>query len=40
MPVELSERDRSLLERAAGDASALAMRIVVEMAGVMGAPTG
>ena len=37
MPVELTERDRALLEGSDGDASALAMRIVVEMAGVMGA---
>jgi len=37
MPVELSERDHALLDGAAGDASALAMRIVVEMAQVMGA---
>jgi hypothetical protein len=37
MPVELAERDRALLSGAEGEASALAMRIVVEMAGVMGA---
>jgi hypothetical protein len=37
VPVELTERDRTLLAGAEGDAAALAMRIVVEMAGVMGA---
>ncbi|HZD17199.1 MAG TPA: aconitase X, partial [Actinomycetota bacterium] len=37
MPVELSERDRAMLAAAEGEAAALAMRILVEMAGVMGA---
>ena len=37
MPVELTERDRAFLQGAHGDAAALAMRIVVEMAGVSGA---
>jgi hypothetical protein len=37
MPVELAERDRALLGGAEGEAAALAMRILVEMAGVMGA---
>src|SRR3989304_2576228 len=37
MPVELTERDRALLSGAEGVASVLAIRIVVEMAGVMGA---
>jgi predicted aconitase len=37
VPVELTERDRALLSGAMGEASALAMRIVIEMAGVMGA---
>jgi predicted aconitase len=37
VPVETSERDRALLSGAEGDAAALAMRIVVEMADVMGA---
>src|SRR3990170_3309663 len=37
MPVELTERDRALLSGAQGEASVLAIRIVVEMAGVMGA---
>jgi hypothetical protein len=37
VPVELSEVDRSWLAGAHGEASALAMRIVVETAGVMGA---
>ncbi len=35
--LELSERDRAQLDGALGDAAALAMRIVVEMAGVVGA---
>jgi predicted aconitase len=35
--VELSERDRAVLRGAHGEASALAMRIIVEMAGVMNA---
>ncbi|MCI0632783.1 MAG: aconitase X catalytic domain-containing protein [Actinobacteria bacterium] len=35
--LELSERDRAVLEGNQGDAAALAMRIVVEMAGVVGA---
>jgi hypothetical protein len=37
MSVELSERDRALLAGAEGEGAALAMRIVVEMARVMGA---
>jgi predicted aconitase len=37
MPFELSARDRALLGGAESEAAALAMRIVVEMAGVMGA---
>ncbi|MGA9161253.1 MAG: aconitase X catalytic domain-containing protein [Actinomycetota bacterium] len=37
MPVELAESDRAFLHGAHGDAAALAMRIVVEMAGVVGA---
>jgi predicted aconitase len=37
VPVELSESDRSLLRGERGEAAALAMRIVVEMAGVSGA---
>jgi len=37
MPVELSGRDRALLQGAEGEAAALAMRIIVEMSGVMGA---
>ncbi len=37
MPVELAESDRAFLLGAHGDAAALAMRIVVEMAGVVGA---
>src|SRR5512134_2478595 len=37
MAVELSERDRAQLSGAEGEAAALAMRILVEMAGVMGA---
>ena len=37
MPVELTERDRDFLRGAHGEAAALAMRIVVEMAGVSGA---
>lgn len=36
MPVELSESDRALLRGERGEAAALAMRIVVEMAGVSG----
>lgn len=35
--LELSERDRAALEGNGGDAAALAMRIVAEMAGVVGA---
>jgi len=35
--LELSERDRALLGGAEGDAAALAMQIVVEMAGIVGA---
>jgi predicted aconitase len=37
MPVELTEADRARLSGAQGEAAALAMRIVVETAGVMGA---
>ena len=37
MPVELSDADRARLSGSHGDAAALAMRIVVETAGVMGA---
>jgi predicted aconitase len=37
VPVELSEADRARLSGAHGEAAALAMRIVVETAGVMGA---
>ena len=37
MPVELTESDRSYLRGERGEAAALAMRIVVEMAGVSGA---
>ena len=37
MPVELSEADRARLSGTHGEAAALAMRIVVETAGVMGA---
>jgi predicted aconitase len=37
VPVELSEADRARLSGAHGEATALAMRIVVETAGVMGA---
>ncbi|HET8527056.1 MAG TPA: aconitase X catalytic domain-containing protein [Actinomycetota bacterium] len=37
MPVELTEADRSRLNGDQGDADALAMRILVETAGVMGA---
>jgi predicted aconitase len=37
VPVELTESDRSFLRGERGEASALAMRIVVEMAGVSGA---
>jgi predicted aconitase len=37
VPLEPTERDRALLSGAEGEASALAMRIVVEMAEVMGA---
>ena len=37
MPVELTESDRAFLQGEHGDAAALAMRIVVEMAGVSGA---
>ena len=37
MPVELTESDRSFLRGERGEAAALAMRIVVEMAGVSGA---
>jgi predicted aconitase len=37
VPVELTERDRAFLRGAHGEAAALAMRIVVEMAGVSGA---
>ncbi len=37
MSPELSERDRALLDGSAGEGSALAMRIVAEMASVMGA---
>ena len=37
MPVELTESDRSYLRGERGDAAALAMRIVVEMAGVSAA---
>jgi predicted aconitase len=37
VPVELSESDRSYLRGERGEAAALAMRIVVEMAGVSGA---
>jgi len=37
VPVELTQRDRGLLAGVEGEASALAMRIVFEMAGVMGA---
>jgi predicted aconitase len=37
VPVELTESDRAFLRGAHGDAAALAMRIVVEMAGVSGA---
>jgi predicted aconitase len=37
VPVELSTHDRELLHGAEGEAAALAMRIVVEMAGVMAA---
>ena len=37
MPVELTESDRSCLRGERGEAAALAMRIVVEMAGVSGA---
>ena len=37
MPVELTEGDRSFLRGERGEAAALAMRIVVEMAGVSGA---
>lgn len=36
MPVELDERDRALLSGTHGDGAALAMRIVVEMASVVG----
>jgi predicted aconitase len=38
VPLELTETDRALLAGREGDAAALAMRIVVEMAGVTGAP--
>ena len=37
MPVELTEADRARLSGAEGDATALAMRIVVETADLMGA---
>ena len=37
MPVELTESDRAFLRGERGEAAALAMRIVVEMAGVSGA---
>jgi predicted aconitase len=37
VPVELTETDRAILSGRDGDAAALAMRVVVEMAGVMGA---
>jgi predicted aconitase len=37
VPLELSERDRALLDGHEGEAGALAMRIVVEMATAMGA---
>ncbi len=37
MPLELSERDRALLSGDEGEAARLAMRIVVEMAPIMGA---
>jgi predicted aconitase len=37
VPVELAERDRALLSGTHGEASALAMRVVLEMAEVMGA---
>lgn len=37
MPLELSADDRAALEGSHGEAASLAMRIVVEMAGVMGA---
>ncbi len=37
MPVETDERDRALLSGRDGEAAALAMRIVLEMAGIMGA---
>ena len=37
MPVELAESDRSFLRGERGEAAALAMRIVLEMAGVSGA---
>jgi predicted aconitase len=37
VPVALTEADRALLSGRGGEAAALAMRIVVEMAGVMGA---
>ena len=37
MPVELTESDRSFLRGERGEAAALAMRIVLEMAGVSGA---
>lgn len=37
MPVELSERDRGLLEGREGEAAAFAMRIVAEMATITGA---
>jgi predicted aconitase len=37
VPVELAERDRALLSGALGEAPSLAMRIVIEMAELMGA---
>lgn len=37
MPVELSADDRAMLDGERGEAARLAMRIVIEMAGVMGA---
>src|SRR4026209_2605331 len=38
MRVELEDRDRSLLDGEAGEGAALAMRLVVKMAGVARAP--
>ena len=37
MPLELTADDRAQLDGSSGEAASLAMRIVTEMAGVMGA---